>query len=748
MATPSKLISKYQLPVDTATFGVSAAFVVEAEVGRLFVSAPEVTEELTELYASADSKDPNSLMIKSFAVSKLLRKRPLPNAVKQEMDRQLQAMKADEESLFTIRPLQANPLDSPLRVKGSEGVEAALSKHYADHFTNGLIHLSEDPTYDPFQRLTSLVVQRSGLSEASGLALSYDPKSKAENFVVVLSTWGQAEDILRRTVGRDEMWFHKHTLEQGFTEPVFERVGEKQFQLFYDPCSHRLEHRPLTRDKARSCSLPPKLAQEIASKTFEWSLELKAPIEVSWSRNGEGIRILSVRALPALQKPTLKFYRRLEDGPCLLKGRAASHSLAQGRVRVVESRHDLDDFQNGEILVAKKTEPDWEPGFRRAAAIITSFDRRVSHATILAREMGIPAVLEAPNCDSVLQTGQNVTVSCCEGETATIFDGEVNHAVEEFSLEKMPSLETKLMVNLSMPERAVATAQFPWAGAGLVRSEFMIGGWVKIHPNALIFPDRLSPEIRRTVERLCGNSQPGPSYFVDKMSQAVGLLAASFWPRPVTVRLSDFKSNEYARLVGGEAFEPKEKNSMMGWRGASRYLHEDYREAFLLELEVLKRVRDRGFSNLRILIPFCRTPEEGEEVLSLLQDAGLRTGSQRIEVWCMAELPSNVFLATEFAQLFDGISIGSSDLTSLSLGVARDAEKVSSYFDELHPAMIGAYERIIEACHGEGKPVSFCGQVASEDPEFAAFLTEMGIDILSLAPDALRPTLLRLTTSR
>lgn len=469
-------------------------------------------------------------------------------------------------------------------------------------------------------------------------------------------------------------------------------------------------------------------------------------LELTFSGSNGQLQVLGVNSLPQPERTRIQFFKQSGEGRLLCKGRAVGHAVATGRVRVLHSRDDIEDFQKGEVLVARETQPDWEPAFRKACAIVTERDRRVSHSTILAREMGLPCILQAEDCASILQRGQLVTVSCAKTPDGLVLDGNVAHEVEEFSLERMPELKTRLMVNLSMPERALSSAQLPWSGAGLVRSEFMIGSRVKIHPLALLYPERLSEDTRRAIERLTHQFSDGRDYFLTQMSQAIALIAAAFHPRPVTLRFSDFKSEEYARLLGGEIFEPKERNSMLGWRGASRYLHPDFADAFQLELEAVRRVRDdMGFQNLKVMIPFCRTPEEGEEVIGVMKKAGLERGKNELEVWAMAELPSNVLLAEEFAEVFDGMSIGSSDLTGLTMGVDRNSERVADYFDELHPAMMKAYETVVAACHAQGKPTSFCGQAASEDPEFVALLAEFGLDIVSLAPDALHATLERLT---
>jgi pyruvate, water dikinase len=733
--------------LDSVAVSQACGFAISPDAGQLFLDYNAIQEAVKELYEGVTPDDPNDVMIRSFGVSRLLKKSLLPPELSEQLCVHLERFAADHCRDLLLRPEGKSPLNAVTRVHTQQALEEAIQKAYAEHFTNGVIQRSEEPTFDPFQTVPTLIAQEATAISRTGLAISYEPKSQARDFVVVYATWGLAEDISRRTVARDEYWFHKLNLQNRSGSALYRRCGDKEFQLLYDPASQRLEHLPLSKEKGRRLSLSEEQARTLADCARLAEESLGRPVEIAWSASDDELFILDVKEMVAPAPPAIKFYRQSGQGPTLLKGRSVSHSVASGNVRVIRSREELDDFRDGEILVADQTEPDWEPGFRRAGAIVTEKDRRVSHSTILAREMGIPALLEAKECVQLLKDGQRVTVSCCHGDVGLVLSGDVAHQVEEFSLQRMPRQKTQLMVNLSMPERALSTAQFPWAGAGLIRSEFMIGGWVKIHPLALLHTERLDPDAQSAVRRLCHGFQDGRDYYLKKMTQAIGLFAGAFWPRPVTLRLSDFKSNEYARLLGGAHFEPKEQNSMLGWRGASRYLHPDYSEAFGLELEAIKEVRaNLGFTNLKVMIPFCRTPEEGEEILRVMESAGLKKGDCGLEVWSMAELPSNVLMAQEFAEIFDGMSIGSSDLTALTLGVARNAEKISDYFDEMHPAMMRAYETIIEAAHGAGKPVSFCGQVASEDPEFAALLVEMGIDILSLAPDALHRTLQRLET--
>lgn len=721
---------------ETFQLQVPEGLLVGREVCAALLREMGLSQELDGLYSSLSPLDPNDAMIRSFRARKLLEGASLPAAFGGELAKRFAG---DEE--FSVYPKGSSPFDAVTRVRGAEALPQAVRRLYVDHLTNGLIQAYDDPEYDYLARAPEVIVQRSNLASRSGLVLPYEPDSGACEVMVVYSTWGLAEDILRRSLARDEYYFHKKALEEGRKAPLYHRVGVKEFQLYYDSDSHRLEHLPLSRQKSRALSLNPREALLLARAALRVQQEQKSLVKLYWSADDLQLFLLSSEALPWPSPKKVRFFRQTGEASLLVSGRAIGHAVASGRVRVVHAHEDLEEFRPGEVLVADRTEPDWEPVFRQAGAIVTLRDRRVSHSSILAREMGIPAVLEATGCLERLQTGQLVTVSCCHQASGRVLLGEVDHQVEEFSLERMPDLPTRLMVNLSMPERALAVAQFPWAGAGLVRSEFMIGGWVKVHPLALLYPHRVDAEGRAAVERICYGYGSGREYFVNRMSEAIGLIAGAFHPRPVTLRLSDFKSDEYARLLGGQGFEPQERNSLIGWRGASRYLHPDYHEAFLLELESLNRVhREMGLDNVTVLVPFCRTPEEGEEVVGAIRDAGLT----HCPIWTMAELPSNVLLADEFAQVFDGMSIGSSDLTGLVLGVDRNSERLTDYFDELHPALMRAYETVIEACHHAGKEVSFCGQIASEDAEFAALLAAMRVDSLSLAPDALHSTLERL----
>lgn len=693
---------------------------------------------LREKLALIEPDDPDSLMLCCFSARSEILKADFPDDLSSDLAQAYTWLSAEAglaNALVTVRPPGASWHEGG-RHRGLEAISRAIATAYADALTRLVMHEGVRELDEALGRIPLLLIGRAMGWHCSGLLTNFEPKGGAEGFVVVLSTWGLAEDIARKELARDEYTVHKPGLERGCDALIRRRPGHKEFRLDFDIDAGRMRHAEVPHERVRELTLTSEEALRLARAAllFDGPIELDWGMEEGWSRQ---LHLLGARPGSPPAVPPLRLYQLHQHGAVLVEGKAVGTGLAVGRVRVIEERSQLASLVPGEILVARKTEPDWEPYFRQAGAIITEQDTRVSHATILARELGIPALLEASGSSLFLDTGQLVTVACCQGETGHVYDGESSFDLEEFDAHRLPPLKAELAVSLSMPERALAEARRPWSGAGLVRSEFMLSGWVRIHPLALCYPERLAPEVLGTVNRLTRGYESKGEYFVDQMSQGIATIASAFWPRPVLLRLSDLKTHEYGKMVGGERFEPAESNPVLGFRGAARYLDHDYRPAFLLELSAIRRVRQQmGLSNLHLMIPFCRTPEEAEEVLEIMAEAGLERGHDGLQVWAMAELPSNVMLAEEFAQLFDGLSIGSNDLTQLTLGVDRDNRRLGGAFDEIHPAMMAAYQRIIEAAHAAGKKVSFCGQVASDDPMLCATLVEMGIDAISVVPDA------------
>jgi pyruvate,water dikinase len=471
-------------------------------------------------------------------------------------------------------------------------------------------------------------------------------------------------------------------------------------------------------------------------------------MDMEWAKDGRTGKLYILQARPETVQAhrelrQLEIYKISERRPILVRGRSVGQKIAVGPVRVVKSPHELAEVRAGDVLVTDKTDPDWEPTMKMAAAIVTNRGGRTCHAAIVSRELGLPAIVGTETATAVLHTGQQVTVSCAEGETGVVYDGVVNFAVDRIDLATLARPKTKIMMNLGNPEEALKLSQIPNDGVGLTRLEFIVSTYIKVHPMALLHPELISAGERAEIERLTTGYDDQPRFFVDKLAQGVAMIAAAFYPRDVIVRLSDFKTNEYANLIGGKPFEPIEENPMLGFRGAFRYYHERYREGFALECAAMKKVRgEMGLTNAKIMVPFCRTVEEGRKVLDEMANNGLIRGKEGLEVYVMCEIPSNVLLADEFAEIFDGFSIGSNDLTQLTLGVDRDSEIVAPIFDERNPAVKSLIAGVIAKARAKHRKVGICGQAPSDYPEFARFLIEQGIDSISLNPDVvLRTTL-------
>jgi pyruvate,water dikinase len=467
-------------------------------------------------------------------------------------------------------------------------------------------------------------------------------------------------------------------------------------------------------------------------------------MDIEWAKDGRTGELFVVQARPETvhsqqARPLIELFKLRGKGTRLLTGRAVGGRIGAGPVRVVRGKTDMRAFRDGEVLVAPMTDPDWEPVLRRASAVVTDQGGRTCHAAIVSREAGIPCVVGTNRASATLHDGQLVTVSCAEGELGVVYEGRLPFDREELDPSSLPVPQVPLMLNAANPDTAFRLAQLPSGGVGLLRIEFLISHWIGVHPLALLHPEKVGDEAQRAAiaERVRGWSDP-TRFFVERLASGIALIAAAFFPRPVIVRFSDFKTNEYAGLLGGRAFEPVEANPMIGFRGASRYYDPRYREGFALECQAIRRVRDdMGLTNVKLMIPFCRTLKEGRAVLDEMAKHGLRRGERQLEVWVMCEIPNNVVLATEFCDLFDGFSIGSNDLTQLTLGVDRDSALLAHVFDERDPGVKRLIAQVVAAAHVAGRRVGLCGQAPSDDPAFAEFLVTTGIDSISLTPDSL-----------
>ncbi|HSK82438.1 MAG TPA: phosphoenolpyruvate synthase [Rubrobacter sp.] len=751
---------------------VPEGYAVTAAAYRYFLEANELEAAIKEIIAGLHSGDVEALTRGSHLLQNLILGGYIPEDLETEIlrgYRDLSDKYGEEHADVAVRSSAtaedlptasfAGQQESFLNVRGETQLVESVKKCFASLFTPRAISYREDMGFDHFQVALSVGVQKMVRSDlaSSGVIFTLDTESGFPDVVFVTSTWGLGENIVQGRVVPDGFYVHKPTLEQGYAPLIRKRIGTKEFKLIYDARGHRLvENVPTSEEEREGFSA----SDEDVLRLARWAMVIedhysekrgsRTFMDIEWARDGLTGELFILQARPetvhgARSAPTLRMHRLKERGSVLAEGFAVGNAVATGQARVLKDPSEIESFRSGEVLVTEITDPDWEPIMKIASAIVTERGGRTSHAAIVARELGIPAVVGTQNATEAILTGIPVTVSCCEGEVGHVYEGTLAHEVTEVDPSMVGRPKTQIMMNVADPERVFELAQIPNDGVGLARMEFVFAGWVGIHPLALTRYSSLPPKVKLDISRLTRGYEDKTEFFVDRLGQGIGTLAAAFWPRPVILRFSDFKTNEYAHLLGGEHFEPHEENPMLGWRGASRYYHPDYKEGFLLELKAVKRVRETfGLKNLKVMIPFCRTPEEGLRVLEVLEEGGLVRGEDGLEVYVMAEIPSNVILAKEFAEIFDGFSIGSNDLTQLVLGVDRDSERVASLFDERNEAVKTMCAALIEEAHGAGRKVGICGQAPSDYPEFAAFLVERGIDSISLSPDAVVPTTMKI----
>lgn len=654
----------------------------------------------------------------------------------------------------------AGQQETYLNVEGVPALLETCKRCFASLFTDRAISYRNHKGFDHFKVALSIGVQlmvRSDLA-TSGVMFSIDTESGFPHVVLINAAYGLGETVVQGAVNPDEYYVHKPTLRKGFRPILQKRLGSKEFKLVYDQGGGRMtKNVPVPEaDRKRFA-----VSEDDILTLADWACRIEdhysekygrpTPMDMEWAKDGRTGELFIVQARPETvqsQKATdvWESFRLIERGDVLISGRAVGDRVAAGPVHVIESAKDLARFMEGEVLVTDKTDPDWEPTMKMAAAIVTNRGGRTCHAAIVSRELGLPAIVGTEHGTKVLRNGAEVTVSCAEGETGHVYNGELKFERESIRFDDLSRPRTKIMLNVANPDEAFRLASIPNDGVGLAREEFIVTHFIKAHPLALLDYDRL--EDRRAkwqIDQLTLGYDDKAEYFVERLAEGVAMLAAAFYPKDVILRTSDFKTNEYANLIGGTKYEPMEENPMIGFRGASRYYDKRYRHAFALECRAIKRVRDdMGLTNLKVMIPFCRTVEEGRRVLAEMEQSGLRRGENGLEVYVMCEIPSNVVLAAEFAEIFDGFSIGSNDLTQLVLGVDRDSERLAHLFDERNPAVMRMIETVIEAAKAHGRKIGICGQAPSDYPEFAKFLVDAGIDSISLNPDSVLATTRRI----
>jgi pyruvate,water dikinase len=641
--------------------------------------------------------------------------------------------------------------ESFLNVRGIDDLFEACRHCFASVFTDRAIVYRNERGFDHLKIGLSVGIMKMVRSDraTSGIAFTLDTESGFRDVVFVTGAYGLGENIVQGRIDPDEFYVHKPTFRAGYRAVLRRSLGAKQQRLVYGnaPGAATVNVETATADRERFCMSDVEVLA-ISADALRIEDHFGMPMDIEWAKDGEDGAIYIVQARPetvASQRSpgAFKTHRLKGRGPVLLSGRAVGEKVASGPVRRVADARDLASFLEGDVLVADTTAPDWEPVMKKAAAIITNRGGRTCHAAIVARELGIPAIVGAEGATSLLSDGATVTVSCVEGETGHVYEGALPFEVTTLDATALPRPRTHIMVNLGNPDLAFKTAQRPNDGVGLARMEFIVSEHIGIHPMALVHPDKVTDATdREAIARLTRRHPRPADFFVEKLSEGVGTIAAAFYPKPVIIRLSDFKTNEYARLLGGAPFEPKEENPMLGFRGAARYGHPAYAEGFALECAALRRVRDQmGMRNLKIMVPFCRRVEEARTVLSALAGHGLARGQDGLEIYLMCEIPNNVISIDAFAALFDGFSIGSNDLTQLTLGVDRDSEIVAFDFDERDPGMLEMLRLAVAGAHRNGRHIGICGEAPANYPEIAAFLTRLGIDSISVNAESVPRTL-------
>ncbi|MCH9700526.1 MAG: phosphoenolpyruvate synthase [Actinomycetia bacterium] len=645
----------------------------------------------------------------------------------------------------------AGQQDTYLNVKGAESLLDACRRCFASLFTDRAIHYRIDQGFDHFKVSLSIGVMKMVRSDisSSGVMFSIDTESGFRDAVFITGAYGLGENVVQGAVDPDEFYVHKPTYLAGHRAVLRRLIGDKAVKMIFveggtkDP----VRNIPTPKaDRARFC-IADEDVLELAGYACTIEQHYGRPMDIEWAKDGIDGKLYIVQARPetvASQRnsTTLESYSLDGTGEVLTEGRSVGEKIATGAVRRIEHLEHLSDFQPGEVLVSDITTPDWEPVMKVAAAIVPNRGGRTGHAAIISRELGIPAVVGTGDATMEVPDGQVVTVSCAEGDTGRVYRGEVPFHVDRAEVGDVARPRTQIMLNLGNPDLAFKTSFLPNDGVGLARMEFIINEYIKVHPLALLHPEKVDDaEARRAIDRLTYNHSDGAAFFVERLSEGIGTIAAAFWPKPVVVRMSDFKSNEYASLVGGAAFEPEESNPMIGFRGASRYAHPAYAEGFALECQAMKRVReDMGLTNVVLMIPFVRRVAEADSVLEEMAKHGLRRGENQLKVYAMCEIPNNVILIDEFAKRFDGFSIGSNDLTQLTLGVDRDSEIVAFDYDERDEGVKEMIRLAVEGCRRNGIHSGLCGQAPSDYPDMAEFLVEVGIDSMSLNPDTVVKT--------
>ena len=748
---------------------VPNGFAVTASAYRDFLESAGLPQRIREILSDLDTTDMENLSSRGQQVRNAILAAEFPQHLKDEIVEAYKHLcKQYGEMTDTAVRSSATAEDLPdasfagqqetfLNIHGHAALLEACKKCFASLFTNRAISYREDKGFDHFDIALSIGVQKMVRSDkaSSGVMFSIDTESGFKDAAFIGAAWGLGENVVQGAVNPDEYYVFKPTLKEGKRPIISKQLGAKKIKMIY------------TRDSAdpvKNVDVPEADRNKFCLDDDEilvlakWACIIEdhytnhhqryTPMDMEWAKDGDTGELFIVQARPETVHANkdaniLENYRLKGEGEVLVEGASVGEKIGSGQANIIKDVTNINDFKKGQVLVTDMTDPDWEPIMKIASAIVTNRGGRVCHAAIISRELGIPCIVGCGDATTKIPDRKDVTVDCSKGSKGYIYKGKIEYEVDKQELDSLPTTKVNMMLNLGNPDQAFELSHLPTKGVGLAREEFIWSNYIKVHPLACTNYEDLDAKTKKEVDEATLGYTDKKQFCIDKLAQGIGTIAAAFYPEKVIVRMSDFKSNEYASMIGGTNFEPKEENPMIGWRGASRYYSENYREAFDLECEAFRIVREEyGLTNLKLMVPFCRTVEEAKKVIGILAEHGLRQGVDGLEVYGMCEIPANVLLADEFLEVFDGFSIGSNDLTQLTLGVDRDSELVAHVFDERNEAIKKLVRSVIKTCNEKGKYIGICGDAPSTFPDFAEFLAQEGIQSMSLSPDVFLKTLL------
>ena len=751
---------------------VPSGFAITAYAYKYMIEKAGVDVKIKEILSDLNTHDVKNLAERGKKIRDLIKKTPIPNELEKEIRKYYESMEqrygkntdVAVRSSATAEDLPdasfAGQQETYLNVRGEDELLEKVRDCFASLFTNRAISYRVDKGFDHFSVFISVGVQKMVRSDlaSSGVIFSIDTESGFKDAVYITGAYGLGENVVQGAVNPDQFYVFKPTLQRGFKPILEKKIGSKEKRMVYDKKGTKQEK--VSEEDKRKFVINDDEILTLAKWACIIEDHYQKPMDIEWAKDGNTGDLFIVQARPETvhsQKDTamLSTYVLEEKGKLLVEGEAVGSKIGQGEVNIIEDAKDIDQFKKGQVLITDMTDPDWEPIMKVAGAIVTNRGGRTCHAAIISRELGIPCVIGTKDGTLKVTNGSNVTIDCSEG-IGRIYEGLLKFRVDELKLDALPETKTQIMMNVGVPEKAFQQGQIPNNGVGLAREEFIINSHIGIHPLSLLEYDQLKKkaikdskikDIIKKIDEISAGYENKVEFFIDTLARGISKIAAGFYPNDVIVRLSDFKTNEYANLVAGYLYEPSENNPMIGWRGASRYYDEKFKAAFGLECKAVKKVREEmGLINVKPMIPFCRTPDEGRKVIEIMKEHGLKQGENGLEIYVMCEVPSNVIVADQFADIFDGFSIGSNDLTQLTLGLDRDSDLVAHIFDERNDAVKRLVSQVIDVAHRHNprRKVGICGQAPSDFPEFAEFLVEQGIDSISLNPDTVVKTRLKI----